>query len=213
MARLARAGLDAQKKHWVNAGRDEAERAAWKAAHARLDPAQIVSVDESGSNEALAPRYGWAPRGQRACDVAPRKRGANTTILAALTPQGLLAPMTVEGGTTIEVFTSFLEHCLCPALRPGQVVLLDNLAVHKNHAVIAQIEATGARVVFLPRYSPDLQPIEGVFAKLKEYLRHAKARTQDALQATIARGLSTITSQDARGFFAHCGYHLAPQPS
>ena len=161
----------------------------------------------------MSPRYGWAPRAERAVDIAPRKRGPNTSILAALSPAGLLAPMTVEGGTTIEVFASFLEHCLCPALRPGQVVLLDNLAVHKNHAVIAQIEATGARVVFLPRYSPDRQPIEGVFAKLKEFLRHEKARTQEALQAAIARGLATITPQDARGFFAHCGYHSNPQPS
>ena len=170
-------------------------------------------MDESGSNEAMSPRYGWAPRGERAIDVAPRKRGPNTTILAALTPAGLLAPMTVEGGTTIEVFGSFLEHCLCPALRPGQTVLLDNLAVHKNHAVIAQIEATGARVLFLPRYSPDFQPIEGVFAKLKEFLRHEKARTQEALQSAIARGLSTISAKDAAGFFQHCGYPLNPQPS
>ena len=121
--------------------------------------------------------------------------------------------MVVEGGTTIEVFLAFLEHCLCPALRPGQVVLLDNLAVHKNQAVIARIEATGARVVFLPRYSPDLQPIEGVFAKLKEFLRHAKARTSEALHQAIAQGLATITSKDACGFFAHCGYPLDSQLS
>lgn len=174
---------------------------------------QIVSVDESGSNEAMTPRYGWAPRGARAVDLAPRKRGANTTILTALTPQGLLEPMTVEGGTTIEVFSSFLEHWLCPALRPGQTVLLDNLRAHKNRAVIEKIEATGARVVFLPRYSPDLQPIEGVFAKLKEFLRHERARTQEALQHAIAKGLATITPKDARGFFKHCGYPLDPQSS
>ena len=148
----------------------------------------------------------------RAVDVAPRKRGPNTTILAALTPAGLLAPMIVEGGTTIEVFLTFLENMLCPALRPGHIVLLDNLSAHKNAAVREKIEATGARVVYLPRYSPDFQPIEGVFAKLKEFLRHAKARTAEALALAIAQGLATITAQDARGFFTHCGYHPAPQP-
>lgn len=198
--------MDTQKKRLLSAERDEAERAAWRAQNAGLDPAQIVSVDESGNNPAMCLRYGRAPRGQRAEAKVPRNRGANTTILAALTPQGLLAPMVVEGGTTIEVFLTFLEHCLCPALRPGQVVLLDNLRVHKNRAVTERIAATGARVLFLPRYSPDCQPIEGVFSKLKAFLRRAAARTQDALEAAIAAGLATITSKDACGWFTHCGY-------
>ena len=190
----------------MSAERDEEERAAWRAQNAGLDPAQIVSVDESGSNPAMCLRYGRAPRGQRAEAKVPRNRGANTTILAALTPAGLLAPMVVEGGTTIEVFLTFLEHCLCPALRPGQVVLLDNLRVHKNRAVTERIEATGARVLFLPRYSPDFQPIEGVFSKLKAFLRRAATRTQEALEAAIAAGLATITDRDACGWFTHCGY-------
>ena len=198
-------GVDTQKKRLLSADRDEEERAAWRAENAGLDAGLIVSVDESGSNPAMCLRYGRAPKGQRAEAKVPRNRGANTTILAALTPQGLLAPMVVEGGTTIEVFLTFLEHCLCPALRPGQV-LLDNLRVHKNHLVTERIEATGARVLFLPRYSPDFQPIEGVFAKLKAFLRRTAARTQQALEAAIAAGLATVTSQDACGWFTHCGY-------
>ena len=121
--------------------------------------------------------------------------------------------MVVEGGTTIEVFLTFLEHCLCPALRPGQTVLLDNLRVHKNRAVTERIEATGAKVLFLPRYSPDFQPIEGVFSKLKAFLRRAAARTQEALEAAIAAGLATVTAQDAGGWFTHCGYPIKAQLS
>ena len=121
--------------------------------------------------------------------------------------------MIVEGGTTIEVFLTFLENMLCPALRPGQIVLLDNLRAHKNAAVLARIEATGARVEFLPRYSPDFAPIEGAFSKLKEFLRQEGARTAEALHQAIAKGLATITPEDARGFFEHCGYPLPSQPS
>ena len=205
--------MDTKKKHLLSAERDEAERAAWREAHAGLDPAQIVSVDESGSNPAMCLRYGRAPRGQRAEAKVPRNRGANTTILTALTAQGLLEPMTVEGGTTIEVFLSFLDHWLCPALRPGQVVLLDNLRVHKNRAVTEKIEATGARVLFLPRYSPDFQPIEGAFSKLKAFLRRTAARTPEALQAAIGAGLRTVTAQDACGWFTHCGYPINPHLS
>ena len=161
----------------------------------------------------MAQRYGWSSKGARAEQKSPRNRGANTTLLAALTPQGLLEPMTVEGGTTIEVFLSYLDSFLCPALRPGQVVLLDNLRVHKNRAVIERIEARGARVLFLPRYSPDFAPIEGVFSKLKAFLRRKAPRTVQALDTAISQGLASVTARDARGWFKHCGFPLKPQPS
>ena len=169
-------------------------------------------MDESGANRALCPRYGYAPKGERSCGHAPRNRGANTSLLAALGPQGLLASMTVEGSTNKEVFLSYLQNVLCPALRPGQTVIMDNLAVHKNEAVRAQIEACGCRLWFLPSYSPDFNPIEHAFAKLKHSLRQAKARTQEALEAAIAAALATITAQDARGWFKHCEFPLPPQP-
>jgi transposase len=114
--------------------------------------------------------------------------------------------MTVASGPTSEVFPSFLEHLLCPALRPGQVVRLDNLRMHKNRAVIEKIEATGARGVFLPRYRPDFQPGEGVFSKLKAFLRRRAARRPQALDRAISKGLATVTAKDARSFFEHCGF-------
>ena len=206
MARLDPAGLDTQKKQLAARERDEAERAAWREEHTGLRPSRLVFVDESGSNTALALRYGWAPRGERATGRAPCNRGTNTTILAALTCRGLLATMTVEGAANIGVFLTYLDQVLCPALRRGQTVVLDNLSVHKNAAVEARINACGCRLVFLPRYSPDFNPIEGAFSKLKAFLRRTAARTQRTLERAIAAGLATITAQDAQGWFQHCGF-------
>ena len=168
-------------------------------------------MDESGSNTALAQRYGWAPKGERAAGQAPCNRGANTTILAAMTTKGLLATMTVEGAANTEVFLTYLDRVLCPALRRGQTVLLDNLSVHKNAAVEARIKACGCHLVFLPRYSPDFNPIEGAFSKLKTFLRRQAARTQRTLERAIVAGLATITAQDAHGWFGHCGFSAKVQ--
>ena len=173
-----------------------------------LPAADLVFVDESGANRALCPRYGYAPKGERSCGQAPRNRGRNTSLLAAMSPLGLVATMTVEGSTNTDVFLTYLQNVLCPALRPGQTVILDNLSVHKNEAVRQEIEAAGCRLVFLPAYSPDFNPIEHAFAKLKQFLRKAKARTQEALETAIAAGLATITDQDARGWFKHCEFPL-----
>ena len=172
----------------------------------------LVFVDESGANRALSPLYGWAPRGERAHGQAPRNRGPNTSLLAAMNTEGLVATMTVEGSTNKEVFLTYLDRVLCPALRAGQVVIMDNLSVHKNDAVRAKIEACGCRLVFLPAYSPDFSPIEHAFSKLKSFLRKAKARTQEALEAAIAAGLQTICASDARGWFDHCGFPIAQSP-
>jgi transposase len=172
----------------------------------------LVFVDESGSNLAMALRYGWALRGQRAWGKAPTNRGKNTTLFAALTHEGLLASMTLEGAANTEAFLTYLDAVLCPALRPGQVVLMDNLQVHKAEAVRQRIEACGCRLVFLPRYSPDFNPIEGAFSKLKTFLRRVQARTREALEMAIGAGLRTITAQDARGWFKHYGYSLMAHP-
>jgi transposase len=173
----------------------------------------LVFVDESGSNLAMALRYGWALRGQRAWGQAPTNRGKNTTLFAAMTHEGLLASMTVEGAANTEAFLTYLDAVLCPALRPGQTVLIDNLKVHKAQAVRQRIEACGCRLVFLPRYSPDFNPIEGAFSKLKTFLRRVQARTREALEVAIGAGLQTITAQDARGWFKHYGYSPEAQPS
>ena len=142
----------------------------------------------------------------------PRNRGRNTSILAAMSPAGLLATRTLEGSTNTAKLLSYLEEVLCPVLRPGQTVILDNLPAHKNRAVRARVEAAGCRLVFLPAYSPDFNPIEHAFAKLKAFLRKAKARTREALEEAIAAGLATITSQDACGWFKHCEFPLHNQP-
>ena len=128
----------------------------------------MVFVDESGCNLALAPRYGRAPKGQRAWGQAPTNRGQNTTVLAAMSPEGLLRTMTVEGAADTEAFLLYLDELLGPALRHGQTVLMDNLRVHKAQAVRERFEACGCRLVFLPRYSPDFNPIEGAFSKLED---------------------------------------------
>jgi transposase len=176
-----------------------------------LNPETLVFVDESGCNLALTPLYAWAPRGQRAFAQAPRNRGKNTTLLAALTPEGLLATMTIEGATNTEVFLTYLDRVLCPVLRPGQTVVMDNLNVHKTAAVRERIEACGCRLWFLPAYSPDFNPIEQAFSKLKTYLRRVRARTRQRLQSAIASGLQRITAQDAQNWFKHCGFTVTAQ--
>jgi transposase len=192
--------------------RDEEERAAWRArAQAEFDPQALVFVDESGCNLALTPLYGWAPRGQRALAQAPRNRGPTTTVLAALTSEGVLAAMRIEGPTNTEVFLTYLDQVLCPALRPGQVVVMDQLNVHKAAGVRQRLEACGCRLEFLPAYSPDFNPIEEAFSKLKTYLRRQKARTRERLGDAIDAGLQRLTPQDARGWFRHCDFAAASQ--
>lgn len=181
----------------------------WQQAWLGLKSEDLVFLDESGSNKAMAPRYGYAPKGERSPGKVPRNRGRNTSLLAAMSHQGLVGTMTVEGATNTEVLLTYLHEVLCPALRPGQIVVLDNLSVHKNQAVRERIEAAGCRLLFLPAYSPDFNPIEHAFAKLKAFLRKAKARTQETLEAAIAAGLATITAQNARGWFKHCQFPLA----
>lgn len=178
----------------------------WQQAWLGLRAEDLVFLDESGSNKALAPRYGYAPKGERSHGRVPRNRGKNTSILAAMSSQGLVGTMTVEGATNSAVLLTYLQEVLCPALRPGQIVVLDNLSAHKNEQVREQIESAGCRLLFLPAYSPDFNPIEHAFAKLKQFLRKARARTQEALEAAIAAGLATITAENARGWFKHCQF-------
>jgi transposase len=149
-----------------------------------------------------------APRGQRAVGAAPRNHGPNVTLLAALGPTGVGPSVVVEGATDRLVCAAFVEQFLAPSLRPGQVVVLDNLSAHKGERVRQLIEAAGCRLLFLPAYSPDFNPIELAFAKLKTHLRGVAARTFEVLVAAIGAALDAITAADARGFFAHCGFPL-----
>lgn len=178
---------------------------------AGVNPAALVFVDESGTNLAMTARYGRAPRGQRVIGVVPRNHGPNTTLIAAMSPDGVLTAMTLPGAMDRDAFDVFVDRLLVPALRPGQTVIWDNLSVHKSAKAIAAIEAAGCQVVFLPPYSPDFAPIEQAFGKLKTFLRRAGARSREALDDAMTAGLATITAADARAWFRHCGYRQAGQ--
>lgn len=152
--------------------------------------------------------YGRAPRGQRVNEATPQGRWQVLTMLAALTTRGLEAPMTIGEATDGDIFLAYLEQVLCPRLRPGQVVIMDNLSAHKVAGVRERIEAVGARLVYLPPYSPDFNPIEPAWSKVKQILRSLKARTVDALEAAVAEALAAITTENAIAWFSHCGYRL-----
>jgi transposase len=200
------------KKVLFAAERDETVRAAWWAEVQVLDPRQLVFVDESGTNLAMTPRYGRAPRGRRVVGQAPRNHGPNTTLIAAMSGDGITAAMTVEGAMDRDAFDVFVAQMLVPSLRPGQTVIWDNLSVHKSATAQSLIAAQGCRVLFLPPYSPDFAQVELAFSKIKTVLRRRAARTRSALDDALAASLRTITPANARAWFAHCGYHLSGQP-
>jgi transposase len=195
------------------AERDEFLRAAWRAFVAEeVDADRLVFVDEMGSNVSLCTLYAWSRKGKRAFGSAPRNWGKNITLLASITEAGLGPCLAVEGSTTREVFEAYLQEVLAPSLGPGQVVVMDNLSAHKGERVKEIIEGRGAELLYLPPYSPDFNPIEQAFSKVKGLLRKAEARTRESLIEALGRALSGLTALDARGFFAHCGYREVVQP-
>jgi transposase len=183
-------------------------RANYQEEVAALDPQRFQFIDASGVNLAMTRLYGRAPRGERVIGAVPQNYGANVTRLASLGSHGIEAVMTIEGATDTEVFRVYVEQVLRPTLHPGDIVIMDNLRAHKAAGIREAIERTGARLLYLPPYSPDLSPIERCWAKLKTDLRKAKARTRDALDAAITEALATITAADAHGWFAYSGYAL-----
>ena len=172
----------------------------------QIEPDRFVFLDESNAKTTMTRRHGRAPRGERVVDHVPAGEYHSTTILGALRHDGTIAAMVYEGGTNVSVMQSFAEGQLQTILRPQDIVVMDNLAAHKDRGVTAAIEAAGARVCFLPPYSPDLNPIEKMWSKVKAILRTAKARTADALLDAIGVALRAVTFNDAEGWFAHCGY-------
>jgi len=166
----------------------------------------LVFVDECSSNIALTPLYGRAPRGQRAVGRVPRNYGANTTLMASLSLQGMGEALVWQGAADAAAFEAYVEQVLAPSLQRGQMVVMDNLSSHLGERVRQAIEARECQLLFLPTYSPDFSPIEGAFSKLKTALRRAGARTPETLLEAIAQALLTITPADALGWFTHCGY-------
>jgi transposase len=177
-----------------------------------LDTRRLVFVDEMGANTSLCPLYAYSPRGRRAHAKVPRNRGKNTTLLASMTAEGMGPCVAVEGTTISAVFEAYMEQVLMPTLRPGQAVVLDNLTAHKGERVRELVEGRDCELLYLPPYSPDLNPIEEAFSKIKALLRRAEARSRGALVDAIGRALSAVTTRDARGFFEHCGYRVSAQP-
>ena len=176
-----------------------------------LDPGCLVFVDEMGTHTSLAPLYAYAPVGERAFFKIPRNRGANTTLLTSLHQGGMGPSMAVEGATTSRVFEAYVEQVLAPALQPGQVVVMDNLGAHRPKRIRELIEARGCELIYLPSYSPDLNPIEEALSKIKHLLRKTGARTKEALIEAMGRALAAVSARDVRGFFVNCGYRSPAQ--
>jgi transposase len=158
-----------------------------------LDARRLVFVDEMGTNTSLSPLYAWAPRGQRASCSVPRNRGPNTTLLSSMTLEGMGTSLAVEGATNREVFETYVQRVLAPTLRSGQVVVMDNLSAHKGERIRQLIEERGCELIYLPSYSPDLNPIEEAFSKIKGLVRKAQARTREALLEAIGSALCAVS--------------------
>jgi len=173
---------------------------------AHVDPANLLFLDETSTPTTLTPLRARAARGQRAHGRIPRRRREAISWLATLTVHGLGESLLVRGAVDRLVFEAFVERVLVPTLRPGQIVILDNLSVHKSAKARARIEAAGCHLVFLPTYSPDFSPIEQAFAKTKQHLRRVGARSWDGVAAAVGTALATVSAADARAFFADAGF-------
>ena len=183
-------------------------RASWEQAQPRRPAGRLIFVDETWASTNMARRYGRAPRGERLVAAVPFGHWKTTTLIAALGLSGVRCAMTLDGPVSAAAFEAFVERVLAPALRPGDAVVLDNLSSHKTARVRGLVEAAGAELVFLPPYSPDLNPIEMVFAKIKHLLRSLACRTREALWGAMQGVLDQVTAGDAANCFRHCGYTL-----
>jgi transposase len=188
-------------------------RAAWRERAATVDPGRWVWLDETGSHLGYTPTHARAPRGARAHASAPRNQGENRTVITALTSIGIGPTLRFDGAMSQAQFEGYVRHVLAPTLRPGQVVVADNLRAHHSPRAREAIEARGAHLWHLPAYSPDLNPIEHAFSKVKQALRRAEPRTDGDLRAATWAALASITSDDIIGWFAHCGYPTTAQSS
>ena len=181
-------------------------RAQWTARQNRIEPARLVFIDETWTKTNMAPLRGWGPRGLRLRTKVPQGRWNTMTFLAALRHDRIDAPWLLDGPINGEKFLLYVEKLLVPTLRPGDIVIMDNLGSHKGRAVRKAIRSAGAKLFFLPKYSPDLNPIEQVFAKLKHLLRKAAARSFDAVCAAIGQLLDSFTHHECANYFANSGY-------
>jgi transposase len=200
-----------QKKTLIASERDRPDvarrRAQWTKYRGRIDPARLVFIDETWTKTNMAPHRGWAPRGERLTAKVPHRRWKTLTFLAALRCDRVDAPWLIDGPINGERFLLYVEKVLVPTLKPGDIVVMDNLGSHKGKAVRRAIRKVGARLFFLPKYSPDLNPIEQFFAKLKHWLRKAAARDPDAICDATAHILDTVSKPECRNYFSNAGYN------
>jgi transposase len=173
-----------------------------------MDATCLVFVDETGATTALTRLYGWGPKGERLVDAVPAGHWKTTTFVAGLRHDGVIAPFVLDGPMTGEVFLAYVEQMLAPALSPGDVVVMDNLPAHKVAGIEGAIRAVGASILYLPSYSPDLNPIEQFFAKLKALLKKAAVRTRDALWDAIGSLLNALTPAECQNYLANSGYEF-----
>jgi len=207
---LDRCGLTFKKKSVHASEQDRPDvrekREAWFEAQPDLDPTKLVFIDETWASTNMAPLYGWAPEGERLHADIPHGHWKRTTFIAALRLTGLTAPRTFDGSINGSTFLDYVTNTLAPTLSPGEIVIMDNLSSHKSEKVRQAIEAAGATRLFLPAYSPDFNPIEKVFSKLKALLRRAAERTVEGVQKALARLVHIVTLQECANFFAAAGY-------
>ena len=187
-----------------------ARRDRWRVDQPGLDPDTLVFIDETWASTNMSRRYGRAPLGERLVCPLPHGHWKTTTFVAALRAGGLTAPLVIDGAVTGDLFVAYVEQVLVPCLRPGDVVVMDNLSSHKRAAVRQAIEGAGCTLRYLPPYSPDLNPIEQAFAKLKALLRQAQERTVAGLWSFLGRALDAFTPQECRNYFRNCGYTATP---
>ena len=199
-----------QKKTLIAAEQDRPDvarrRAQWTKYRQRIDPSRLVFIDETWTKTNMAPLRGWAPQGQRIKAKVPHGRWQTMIFLAALRHDRITAPWLIDGPINGEAFLLYIEKVLVPTLRPGDIVIMDNLGSHKGNAVRRAIRSAGAHLFFLPKYSPDLNPIEQFFAKLKHWLRKAAKRTTEAVYNAMGPILDTVSPAECANYFANAGY-------
>ena len=186
----------------------KAHRVEYQAEVERELLSKLKFFDEAGSNLAMTRPYGRGAKGERVIETVPQNYGENITMLATLSLSGIAAPMTINGAVDGVVFKVYVREVLCPTLTDGDIVIMDNLPAHKVAGIKELIEATGAKLIYLPPYSPDLNPIEKCWSKIKTYLRKAKARTRAELEKALQAALLLVTEEDAQGWFRSCGYSI-----
>ena len=181
-------------------------RRRWMRERGMFDPARLVFIDETSTNTAMVRQHGRAPCGERLVDYAPHGAWKMITFVGGLRQRGMTAPFVIEGAMNGPMFLAYIKQCLVPTLKHGNIVLMDNLPVHKVAGVVEAIEAAGATLIYLPKYSPDLNPIEMAFSKLKAHLRKAAEHTISRLLRQIGRVINEFSPQECKNFFRHAGY-------